>query len=112
MVLLLGATGLLGRNVLTGECLTLKEFFRILGRVGGYRQLFIALPNLMAGILGVIASTLRFLRIKTELYPHNVKQLLYHEWYSCARARRELGYTLTPVQTAIRDFVDWYYKKC
>ena len=121
MVLLLGATGLLGRNVLTGECLTLKEFFRIQARVGGYRQLCIALPNWMAGILGVIGSTLRFLvigstlrflRIKTELYPHNVNQLLYEEWYSSARAREELGYTLTPVDDAIRDFVDWYYKKC
>ena len=100
MVLLLGATGLLGRNVLqvllergngryllTGECLTLKEFFRIQARVGGYRQLCIALPNWMAGLLGVIGSTLRFLRIKTELYPHNVNQLLYEEWYSSARAR-------------------------
>ncbi len=112
MVLLLGATGLLGRNVLTGECLTLKEYFRIQARVGGYRQLCIALPNWMAGFLGGIGSTLRFLRIKTELYPHNVKQLLYHEWYSCARARRELGYSLTPVDDAIRVFVDWYYKKC
>ncbi len=101
-----------GRYLLTGECLTLKEFFRIQARVGGYWQLCIVLPNWMAGILGVIGSTLRFLRIKTELYPHNVKQLLYHEWYSCARARRELGYSLTPVDDAIRDFVDWYYKKC
>lgn len=101
-----------GRYLLTGECLTLKEYFRIQACVGGYRQLCIALPNWMAGILGVIGSTLRFLRIKTELYPHNVKQLLYHEWYSCARARRELGYSLTPVDDAIRDFVDWYYKKC
>lgn len=101
-----------GRYLLTGECLTLKEYFRIQARVGGYRQFCIALPNWMAGFLGVIGSTLRFLRIKTELYPHNVKQLLYEEWYSCARARRELGYTLTPVDDAIRDFVDWYYKKC
>ena len=101
-----------GRYLLTGECLTLKEYFRIQARVGGYRQLCIALPNWMAGFLGVIGSTLRFLRIKTELYPHNVKQLLYHEWYDCSRARRELGYTLTPVDDAIRDFVDWYYKKC
>ena len=101
-----------GRYLLTGECLTLKAFFRIQARVGGYRQLCIALPNWMAGFLGVIGSTLRFLRIKTELYPHNVKQLLYEEWYSCSRARRELGYTLTPVDDAIRDFVDWYYKKC
>ena len=101
-----------GRYLLTGECLTLKEFFRIQARVGGYRQLCIALPDWMAGLLGVIGSTLRFLRIKTELYPHNVKQLLYEEWYSSARAREELGYTLTPVDDAIRDFVDWYYKKC
>lgn len=101
-----------GRYLLTGECIPLKEFYRIQACIGGYRQLCIALPNWVADVLGWIGAVLKFLGIRTDIYPHNVRQLVYKEWYDCSRAQRELGYTLTPVEDAIRDFVDWYYKKC
>lgn len=96
-----------GRYLLTGECISLKEFFRIQAGVGGYRQLCIALPDWVADVLGWIGAALKFLGIRTDIYPHNVRQLVYKEWYDCSRARRELGYTLTPVETAIRDFIEW-----
>ncbi len=101
-----------GRYLLTGECIPLKEFYRIQACIGGYRQLCIALPDWMADVLGWIGAVLKFLGIRTDIYPHNVRQLVYKEWYDCSHAKRELGYTLTPVEDAIRDFVDWYYKKC
>lgn len=100
-----------GRYLLTGECIPLKEFFRIEAGIGGYRQLCIALPDWVAEVLGWIGAALKFLGIRTNIYPHNVRQLVYKEWYSCARARRELGYTLTPVENAIRDFIDWRGEK-
>ncbi len=101
-----------GRFLLTGECISLKEFYRRQAAIGGYRQLCIALPDWVADVLGWIGTVLLRFGIRTEIYPHNVRQLEYEEWYSPARAMRELGYRLTPVEDAIRDFVDWYYKKC
>ena len=101
-----------GRYLLTGECLTLKDFYRLQAKVCGYRQLCIVLPDWMEEVLGWIGSAFKFLGIRTDIYPHNVRQLVYEEWYDCSRARRELGYTLSPVEDAIRDFVGWYYKKC
>lgn len=98
-----------GRYLLTGECIPLKEFYRRQASIGGYRQLCIALPDWMAEVLGWIGAALKSLGIRTDFYPHNVRQLEYEEWYTCARARRELGYTLTPVEDAIRDFVKWHY---
>lgn len=98
-----------GRYLLTGECVTIKEFYRRQALVGGYRQLCIALPDWMTVLVGYMGALLRALGIRNELYPHNVRQLLYHEWYDCSRARRELDYPCTGIETAIRDFADWYY---
>lgn len=98
-----------GRYLLTGECMSMKEYYKLQAAVGGYKQLCVALPDWTAEFLGVIGAALKFLGIKNDIYPHNVRQLEYEEWYTCARARRDLGYTLTPVETAIRDFVEWHY---
>lgn len=99
-----------GRYLLTGECITLKEYYKLQARVGGYSQLCIALPDWMVLCVGGFGAALKALGIRNECYPHNVRQLIYHEWYDCSRARRELDYPRSGVEAAVRDFVEWYYK--
>ena len=98
-----------GRYLRTGECIKLKDYYRLQAKVCGYRQLCIEFPNWIVDRVGRIGHILGLIGIHNDIYPHNVRQLEYEEWYTCARARRELGYTLTPVEDAIRDFVKWYY---
>ena len=98
-----------GRYLLTGECIKLKDYYRLQAKVCGYRQLCLEFPNWIVDRVGRIGYILGLIGIHNDIYPHNVRQLEYEEWYTCARARRELGYTLTPVEDAIRDFVKWYY---
>lgn len=100
-----------GRYLLTGQCLTLKQYYAIQAKVCGYRQLCITLPNCLTNLAGVLGLGLLKIGIHSELYPHNVRQLEYSEWYDCSRARRELDYPSTPVETAVKDFVEWYYSK-
>jgi len=99
-----------GRYLLTGECIKLKDYYRLQAKVCGYRQLCLEFPNWIVDCIGRIGHILGLIGIHNDIYPHNVRQLEYEEWYSCARARRELGYTLTPVEDAIRDFVEWYFR--
>lgn len=99
-----------GRYLLTGECVKLKDYYRLQASVGRYRQLCVELPDFMVSLVGSMGKFLGLIGIRNEFYPHNVRQLEYEEWYDCSRARRELGYTLTPVEDALRDFVDWYFK--
>lgn len=98
-----------GRYLLTGECIKLKDYYRLQAKVCGYRQLCLEFPNWIVDCVGRIGYILGLIGIHNDIYPHNVRQLEYEEWYTCARARRELGYTLTPVEDAIRDFVKWHY---
>lgn len=96
-----------GRYLLTGESLTLKEFYALQARVCGYRQPFISLPAGPVRLAGRIGDLLHRLGIRTMLRTHNTDQLLIEEWYDCSRAERALGLPHTPVADAIRDYFTW-----
>lgn len=96
-----------GRYLLTGESLTLREFYALQAEVCGYRQRLFTLPDGLVGLGGHIGDLLQGIGVRTMLCTHNVNQLIIEEWYDCSRAKRELGYTHTPVADAIRDYFSW-----
>lgn len=96
-----------GRYLLTGEALTLPEFYALQAQVCGYRQRFIPLPSPLVRLAGRIGDLLRALGMRTMLCTRNTDQLLVEEWYDGSRARRELGLPQTPIAEAIRDFFAW-----
>lgn len=96
-----------GRYLLTGEYLSLKDFYALQARVCGYRQRFVTLPGFLAKIAGGLGDLLKALGIRNMFYSHNVNQLLVQEWYSSARAKADLDYPQTPVSEGIRDFFAW-----
>ena len=100
-----------GRYLLTGESLTLKEFYALQARVCGYRQRFFTLPSPLVRFAGRLGDLARALGARTMLCTHNVRQLLIEEWYDNAKATRELGLPHTPIEVAIRDFFAWHSSK-
>lgn len=96
-----------GRYLLTGEYLSYADFYALQARICGYRQRFLALPDWMVKGIGALGDLFKALGIHVSFYSHNLNQLLVEEWYSCAKAQKELGYRLTPVSEAIADFFRW-----
>ena len=96
-----------GRYLLTGESLTLGEFYALQAEVCGYRQRFFSLADGLVRLSGRLGDLLLKLGARTMLCTHNTDQLLIEEWYDCSRAERELGLPHTPVADAIRDFFAW-----
>ena len=103
-----GAHG--GHYLLTGESLSLKEFYLLQARVCGYRQRCLTLPAWLVRMAGRLGDLLRLLGIRTQLSTRNVRQLLVREHYDNTLARRDLGLPSTPVSQAILDFHRWREK--
>ena len=99
--------GATGRYLLTGQSLTLREFYALQAQVCGYRQRFVTLPAPLVRAAGRFGDLLRALGVRTMLSTINVEQLLIEEWYDCSRADRELGLPHTPLPDAIRAFFAW-----
>jgi len=96
-----------GRYLLTGETLSLREFYALQARTCGYRQRFIPLPAPLVRLAGHAGDALQGLGIRTMLCTHNTDQLLIEEWYDSGKADRGLGLPHTPVADAIRDYFAW-----
>ena len=96
-----------GRYLLTGESLTLQEFYALQAQVCGYRQRFLPLPDGLVRAAGRLGDALGRLGLHTMLCTHNTDQLLIEEWYDAGKAERELGLPHTPIAQAIRDYFTW-----
>ena len=97
------------RYLLTGEDMSLKDFYALQAEVCGYRQRFFVLPDLLVSLAGRVGDMLRCLGVKTQLSTRNVRQLQVMEYYSNGKARHDLAFSATPIRNAIRDFFDWYH---
>ena len=99
------------RYLLTGESMTLKEFYELQAEVCGYKQRVLELPDTLVLAVGRVGDMLRCMKIRTQLCTINVRQLLVCEYYDNGKARRQLAMPQTPIVDAIRDFFGWYNKR-
>jgi len=97
-----------GRYLLTGQNLTLRQFYRLQAQVMHYRQLLLPLPNWLLGIAGRVGDLLRCCGIATQLSTRNVRQLMVREYYDNTAALRQLNTPQTPMSQAISDFFAWW----
>lgn len=97
-----------GRYLLTGDYLSLKEFYALQARVMGYRQYCVTVPTWVLYPLGLLGNLLVKLGIRNQFFWNNLRQLTYEEWYDCSRARKELKYPRTDLSEGIRDFFSWW----
>lgn len=96
------------RYLLTGQNMTLKEFYRLQARVCGYRQLLLTLPNWVLEVAGRLGDLVRGCGLRTQLSTRNVRQLMVREYYSHGAAASELAMPEIEISQAIRDFYAWY----
>ena len=95
------------RYLLTGENMTLREFYGLESKVLGYRQRLVSLPDWMVLAAGWLGDALRAMGIRTQLSSNNVRQLMVTEHYDNRCAREELSMPITDMESAIRDFYQW-----
>lgn len=103
--LLMGKHG--ERYLLTGENLSLRQFYRLQAQVCHYRQLLVTLPNPLLAVAGWLGDLFRRCGVRTQLSSRNVRQLMVSEYYDCSRAQQELLMPQTPIAQAIADFFSW-----
>lgn len=102
-----GRTG--ERYILGGENLTHRQIFQTIAQIIGKPAPRIPIPvavvKAAARILDMIGTVIGK---KPLLTPELVAGAGLHNWYSTAKAERELGYTITPFRTAVQRTYDWY----
>ncbi|MBQ6068522.1 MAG: NAD-dependent epimerase/dehydratase family protein [Bacteroidales bacterium] len=96
------------RYLLTGQNLSLKQFYKIQSRTCGYRQLLLPLPNQLLTVAGWCGDLLRRCGVRTQLSTRNVRQLMVKEYYDNTQAQHDLQLPQTTITQAITDFFGWY----
>lgn len=97
------------RYLLTGENLTHKEILEITAEVvGGWKPLF-KMPFWGAQTIAAVSETVaNAIRTKPWIGKELVAGLNLTCWFSCEKAIRELGYSVTPFRTAVERTFAWY----
>jgi dihydroflavonol-4-reductase len=98
------------RYILGGEDLTLKQILDRLGEITGLPSPTIKLPYFFAFATGVIdeAITGRLLQREPRATVDTVRMGRKKMFASSAKAERELGWKIVPVEGALRRAVEWF----
>ena len=89
--------------VLGGDNRTLNEFFHVLGEASGVKRRVRHLPYWSGKLVGAVeVARARLMGHIPQLTP-GVVDIFKHDWvYSSAKAQRELGYRVTPLEEGLR----------
>ena len=96
------------RYILGGENATLKTFFDLAGLAAGRRRAMVSVPH----TLGRAIASLEELRAALARGSPRLTRAWYASVFedsrqSCAKAERELGYTITPLRQALEEVITW-----
>jgi dihydroflavonol-4-reductase len=91
--------------LLAGQNLTYGEFFRLLKKISGKRQLMIRIPRFVLKIGGMIGS---MPGISGKLNYSTAYMLCLDNYYSGKKSERELQLHYTPVETAVSGALTWF----
>jgi dihydroflavonol-4-reductase len=103
-----GKTG--QRYILGGENLTLKQILDKLGAITGLPSPKIKLPYVFAFMAGIVDENItgRLLGGDPRATVETVRMGKKMMFASSAKAERELGWNIVPVDSALRRAVDWF----
>ncbi len=98
------------RYILGGEDLTLKQILDKLGEITGLPSPKVKLPYVFAFATGVVDEVItgRMLRREPRATIDTVRMGKKKMFASSAKAERELGWKIVPVDGALRRAVDWF----
>jgi nucleoside-diphosphate-sugar epimerase len=96
------------KYLLGGENLSLKQFLQIVDRVTGRRHFQITIRRPAAMIYaGFQQLRANWFGVYPQITPAWVRVFLTDWAYSSAKAERELGYKVTPMEDAVRKTYEW-----
>src|SRR6202051_1105615 len=98
------------RYILGGEHLKLEQILDKLGEITGLPSPKVKLPYVFAFATGIVdeAITGRLLHREPRATVDSVRMGKKKMFASCAKAERELGWKIVPVEGALRRAVEWF----
>lgn len=97
-----------GENyLLAGVDISLRDFFRKLNK----RAIIIVIPSWILFALGYVGDMLRFFGIHTQLSSSNLRVVCTKEYYTGAKAQKELNMPLTSVDECMEQAVEWFIEQ-
>jgi dihydroflavonol-4-reductase len=95
------------RYILCGDNITIEKLFEIIANAAGVKPPRIHLPKFALYFLGFLGDVLNRFGVRSSLSLENAKVACYYHWFSCEKARRELGFNPHPSEYAINQSVKW-----
>jgi nucleoside-diphosphate-sugar epimerase len=96
------------RYILGGENVSLKQVYRTVDEVSGKRHFQMSLPPSLAMVYAKEEKLkAEWLGLYPQITPGWVETFLQDWVYSCGKAERELGYTITPFKEGVRATYEW-----
>jgi NAD+-dependent farnesol dehydrogenase len=97
--------GKLGEEyVLGGDNRSLNDFYAALAEISGTRRAVRRVPFWMAKVLGSVDVAMSIVSGHSPTLTPGVVEIFKHDWvYSSAKAVRELGYDVTPLEMGLPD---------
>lgn len=96
------------KYILGGKNITYNDFFSLLGKISGKKYLLIKMPRL---VLVIISRMMMFYTAITGkpplITPGLVKKFLDNCILSSDKAIKELGYTITSIESGIKQTLEW-----
>jgi len=96
------------RYLVSGVNLSFRQFYELQKQTANYKQLLVGIPDFLLIMIGYTGDLLRKAGIKTELCSMNLRQLIIREYYSNAKATRELLMYETELNVAISEALNWF----
>lgn len=94
--------------LLAGETLTFREFLNLSLRIAGQNTVLIPVPGFILSFLGLLGDfSERLLNIQVRLTSVNARLLCLKNYYSPAKAIKELNFPFVPAETAIQKAIRW-----
>lgn len=96
------------RYILGGENISYNDFFCLCGEIIGKKRAMIKVPLfLMLGISNLAVFFARAFGLRPALTPQLVRKIHQNWEVSSAKAVHEIGYRITPLETAVKITFDW-----
>lgn len=96
------------RYILGGENVSLKQVYRTVDEVSGKKHFQMNLPPSLAMVYAKEEKLkAEWLGLYPQITPGWVDTFLQDWVYTCAKAEKELGYTITPFEEGVRTTYQW-----
>ena len=86
------------------------EYYNLQSKIAGYKQFIVIIPDIFLKIAGMAGDIIRKFGLKTEICSMNINQLMIREYYSNAKAQKQLGLNPSDLESAITEALNWFKK--